>query len=71
LLGGVGDGQMAEVGRVEAASEEGYAHGDMVADGNMGFAALVGHPDLFLRKGEDSWNWGGSGCVMGRGLVLL
>jgi len=33
LPGGVGDGQMAEVGRVEAASEESYAHGDMVADG--------------------------------------
>ena len=64
LLGGVGDGQVAEVGGVETASEEGYAHGDMVADGNLGFAASAGHPDLL-------GNWGGSGCVMGRGLVLL
>jgi hypothetical protein len=32
-LRGVCDGEMTEVGRVEAAAEESYAHGDMLSGG--------------------------------------
>ena len=31
LLGGAGEAEMALMGWVEGAAEEGYAHGDMVA----------------------------------------
>jgi hypothetical protein len=50
-LGGAGDGQVAEVGRVEAASEEGDAHGDMVANGAGGLAFPQGlKPRCLLRS---------------------
>jgi len=46
LTGRAGNGQMAKMGRVEAASEEGYAHWDMVADGSVTVPRGFGEPDL-------------------------
>jgi hypothetical protein len=68
---------MAEVRRVEAASEKGDAHGDMVADGWQGDsflsperqnyrAAKVGARICQCRR-----NGCGAGCVMGVGIVLV